>query len=164
MEEVRTMKTYTLKEVTTNNLGLGCSTRQPLIGQISVTDTHVEQLVELAKEFGVALDGSYHIGEDGVYNTPATYLIGYTNDQHPQIWDLDPNADFSCIVDDEFVHITKSPVIAFCSRVYSDKNGFEDLGDLEDFSVYDGGIITFAPRPQDGPFPVIWEDEEEEGI
>jgi len=155
------MKTFTLKEVTANNSGVDCSTREPLIGKINVTDDSVAWLVSDADARGTDLEGyghgCYPYNDNGDYGELPTTLMGYIFNDHTDVWEISPYVDMAYIIDGSWLYITKSPVIAFCERCYPHGDGY---GDLEDSSGYDGGVITYAPRPMDG----FLDDEEDEQL
>ena len=137
------MKTYTLDEVS--------STIVPLKGKINVTDDSVAWLVSNADARGVDLEGyghgCYPYNEKGNYGTLPTTMMGYIFNDHDNMWEISPWVDMAYIIDGNWLYITKSPVVAFCERCFPE---IDNYGDLDDSGAYDGGVITYAPRPMDG--------------
>jgi len=148
------MKTYNLDQVSVE-----CSTIVPFIGKIDVTDDSVAWLVSDADAKGIDLaqehDKRNNITEDHRI-IQGMVLVGYQFDIDTEEYYIDPKAPISYKVGQNWLYITKSPVVAFCRRCYPP--GIDNYGDLDNSSGYNSGVITYAPRPMDG---FIGDDDDE---
>jgi len=98
----------------------------PLMGKIRDDDPRIVGLVEYIESYGAR----------SRYGNNST--LGYLDPDRPEI---DPDADFACILTLTHVYITKSPVTERCMPI-SGKCGKLSVPDPR-------GMLAYAPRPQD---------------